>query len=143
VDRKPDVAPFARVRVRETAADTYEISGAELNDALDHGGRVLAQEWPSVQPLLSIRDGIGLQVKSPVADGLLTRPGFQVTSPNLAARFGIQAGDLIVAINDQAVNSFGSLYNLYQQAVKSPLRSELQVRLERGGVPVTKTYRIR
>lgn len=143
LDRKPDVAPFERVRVTETAPDTYDVSSAELKDALDHGGRVLAGQWPSVQPLLSMRGGIGLQVKSPVADGVFTAPGFQVTSPNLAGRFGIQTGDVILAINDQSMNSFGDLYNLYRQAVQSPLLSEVQVRLERRGVQLTKMYRIR
>jgi hypothetical protein len=143
LDRKPEVTPFDQVRVSETAPDTYNLSKAEMRDALDQGGRLLAQQWPSIQPLLSIQDGIGLQVKSPIADGVLTSPGFQVTNPNLAGRFGIKAGDVIVAINDQSVSSFRDLYNLYQQAANTPLLSEVQVRLERQGVPVTKTYRLR
>jgi len=143
LDRKPDVTPFDRVRVRETIPDTYDLSKDEMRDALDHGGRLLAQQWPSIQPLLSIQDGIGIQVKSPIADGVLTSPGFQVMNPNLAGRFGIKAGDVIVAINDQSVSSFRDLYNLYQQAANTPLLSEVQVRLERQGVPVTKTVRLR
>jgi len=66
-----------------------------------------------------------------------------VTNPNLAGRFGIKAGDVIVAINDQSVTSFRDLYNLYQQAENNPLLSQVQVKLERRGVPVTKTYRLR
>ena len=143
LDRKPDVTPFDQVRVSEPTPDTYDLSKAEMRDALDHGGRLLAQQWPSIQPLLSIQDGIGLQVKSPIADGVLTSPGFQVTNPNLAGRFGIKAGDVIVAINDQSVTSFRDLYNLYQQAENNPLLSQVQVKLERRGVPVTKTYRLR
>jgi membrane-associated protease RseP (regulator of RpoE activity) len=143
LDRKPDVTPFDQVRVTETTPNTYDLSKAEVRDALDQGGRLLAQQWPSIQPLLSIQDGIGLQVKSPIADGVLTSPGFQVLNPNLAGRFGIKAGDVIVAINDQSVSSFRDLYNLYQQAANNPLQSEVQVKLQRQGVPVTKTYRLR
>ena len=139
LDRKPDVTPFERVRVTETAPDTYEVSSAELKDALDHGGRLLAQQWPRVQPLLSIRDGISLQVKSPVADGVLSPRGFQVTSPNLAGRAGIEVGDVILAIDGQAVSSFADLYYLYRKAVRNPRLSEVEVRLARRGVPVTKT----
>lgn len=141
--QQPDLAPLERVQVAETAPNTYEVNGAELRDALDHGGRLLAQEWPRIQPLLSIRDGIGLQVKSPVADGILTPRGFQVTNPNLAGRAGIEVGDVILAINGQAVNSFGDLYNLYREAVRNPRLSDVEVRLERQGMPVIKTYRIR
>jgi S1-C subfamily serine protease len=50
---------------------------------------------------------------------------------------------VIVAINDQSVSSFRDLYNLYQQAANTPLLSEVQVRLERQGMLVTKTYRLR
>jgi hypothetical protein len=139
----PDLAPFERVRVKETAPDTYEISSAELRDALDHGGRVLAEEWPQVAPLLSIRDGVRLQVKSPVAEGILSSRGFQVTSANLAGRAGIEVGDVILAINGQAVNSFADLFNLYLAAVRNPRLSDVEVNLERKGAPLTKTYRVR
>lgn len=141
--QRPDLAPLERVRVKETAPHTYEISSAELRDALDHGGRLLAQEWPTIQPLLSIRDGIGLQVKSPVAEGILTPRGFRVTNPNLAGRAGIEVGDVILAINGQAVNSFADLFNLYLQAVRNPRLSDVEVKLERRGQSVTNSYRIR
>ncbi len=141
--RPRDPAPFDRVRVKETAPNTYEISSAELLDALNHGGRTLAHEWPEVAPVLSIQGGIGLQVKSPVAEGLLSTRGFEVTSPNLAGRAGIEVGDVILAINGQAVNSIGDVFRLYLEAVRSRHLSDVEVQLERQGVPLTKTYHVR
>jgi membrane-associated protease RseP (regulator of RpoE activity) len=141
--QKRDVTPFERVRVKETAPDTYEINSAEFRDALDHGGRLLAAEWPKVTPVLSMRDGVSLQVKSPVAEGILGAGGFQVTNPNLAGRAGIEVGDVILAINGQAVNSISDLFRLYLEAVRNPRLSDVEVQLERKGAPLTKTYRVR
>ncbi len=141
--QKRDMGPFERVQVKQTAPDTYEISKSELRDALDHGGRVLAQEWPRVAPLLSIQDGVGLQVTSPVAEGTVSAQGFQITNPKLVARAGIEAGDVILAVNGLAVNSIGDLYRLYMQAAHDSSLSSVEVRLERKGVQLTKTYRVR
>lgn len=66
-----------------------------------------------------------------------------MTNPNLAGRAGIEVGDVILAINGQAVNSFADLFNLYLQAVRNPRLSDVEVKLERRGQSVTNSYRIR
>jgi hypothetical protein len=137
-----DLAALERVRITEASPNTYDINRAELRDALDQGGRQLAQEWPRVEPLLSLSEGLSLQVKSPLAEGRLSTRGFELTNPRLAGRAGLEVGDVIVAINGQSVNSPGDLYTLYRQAMSSPL-SNLEIRLERNGTPITKVYRIR
>ncbi|HTU00599.1 MAG TPA: hypothetical protein VMG58_02240 [Candidatus Sulfotelmatobacter sp.] len=138
-----DLGPFERVRIKETQPDNYEISSAELRDALNHGGRLLAEEWPQVAPLVSIQTGISLQVKSPVAEGTISPHGFRVTDPRLVGQAGIQAGDVILSINGLAVNSFGDLFLLYMQAVRQSHLSDVEVQLERNGALVTKIYRVR
>jgi membrane-associated protease RseP (regulator of RpoE activity) len=143
LDRKLDATLLGRVRVKETGPHAYEVSAADLREALEHGGQVLAEAWPTIWPLASLRDGVGLQLQSPVADGVLGPRGFRVTSPNLAQRAGIEVGDVILAVNGQAVNSFGDLYTLYQQVRRDSRLSVVEVSLERQGVQMTNTYRVR
>jgi hypothetical protein len=143
LSRKLDATVLGRVRVRETGPHAYEVSAGDLREALDQGGQVLADAWPTLRPMLSLQNGVGLQVRSPVADGILGPQGFQVTSPNLAERAGIEVGDVILSVNGQAVNSFGDLYTLYQQVQRDPHLSSVQVTLARHGVQMTNTYRIR
>ncbi len=142
-DRKLDATVLGRVRVTPTARDTYDVRSADLQQALDHGGQVLAEAWPKIWPTVSLQRGVGFQVQSPVADGILGPRGFQVTSPNLAERAGIQVGDVILAVNGQPINGPGDVFQLYQQVRRDPRLSLVTVTLERQGQSVTTTYRIR
>jgi S1-C subfamily serine protease len=103
----------------------------------------LAEAWPTVRPLVSLRDGVTLQVQSPIADGMLGPRGFRVTSPNLAERAGIEVGDVILSVNGQAINGFVDLYRLYQKVKRDGTLSLIELKLERQGMPITNTYRIR
>jgi hypothetical protein len=141
--QQPDMTLLGRVRVKETAKDSYEINAADFNAASEQGGKVLAEAWPKVLPKVSFRQGASLEVQSPVADGTLGPRGFQVTTPNLAERGGIEVGDVILAVNGQPINNFADLYRVYNQFQKDPNPSLIQLDLERGGRLVTKTYRIR
>lgn len=140
--RPAAVAALATVRITETAPHTYALSRAELQAALNQGARQLAQEGPEVVPQMSLRDGVSLQISTPFAAGRLSGRGFEVRNPKLAAQAGIEVGDVILTLNGQAVNSLRDLTTLYQQAQRTPL-ADLEVRLERNGVPITKLYRVR
>jgi hypothetical protein len=142
-DRKLDATLLGRVRVTPTARDTYEVRAADLQQALEHGGQVLAEAWPKIWPTVSLQQGIGFKVQSPVADGVLGPRGFQVISPNLAERAGIQVGDVVLTVNGQPVNGPGDVFQLYQQVRRDPRLNVVTVTLERQGQPVIKTYRIR
>jgi hypothetical protein len=143
LSRKLDATLLGRVRMTATGPNAYEVNAADVQELLDHSGRVLAEAWPTVWPIVSLRDGVNLRVRSPVADGVFESQGFRVTSPNLAQRAGIEMGDVILTVNGQAVNSFGDLYLLYQQVRRDPRLSLVEVSLERNGSLVTKSYRIR
>ena len=141
--RQLDKTLLGQVRVKATAKDTYEINAADLNTALEQSGKVLAETWPKVWPNVSLRQGVSLQVQSPVADGTLGPRGFQVAAPNLAERGGIEVGDVILAVNGQPINNLADLYRVYNQFQKDSSLSLIQLDLERKGRPVTKTYRVR
>ncbi len=143
LNRKLDATLLGRVRVTETGVNAYDVSAADVREVLEHGDRVLAEAWPTVWPLVSPQEGVGLQVRSPIADGVLGPRGFRVTSPNLATRAGIEVGDVILAVNGQAVNGFLDLYRLYREVRRDPYLSLVELQLDRQGMPITKTYRIR
>jgi hypothetical protein len=143
LSRRLDATLLARVRVTESAPNAYEVRARDLQDVLDQGGQVLAEAWPTIWPQVSRQEGVSLRVQSPVSDGMLGPRGFHVTSPNLAERAGIEVGDVILSMNGQEINGLLDLYRLYRKIQKDGTLSVIELRLERQGVPITKTYRIR
>jgi hypothetical protein len=138
-----DATILGKVRVKDAGRDNYEISAADLRMAMDHGEQVLMEAWSTVRPMLSWDQGINFQVKSPIADGVLGPRGFRVTSPNLAERAGLEMGDVVLALNDQPINGFGDVFRLYRQVKADQRLSMVELKLERQGQLMTKTYRIR
>jgi hypothetical protein len=140
---KLDGTLLGRVRVRAAGRDAYEVNAADLQEALDQTGRVLAEVWPSVRPTISIQEGVGMQIRSAVADGTFGSRGFRVSDPKMAARGGLAAGDVILAVNGQAVTGFADVFRIYQDVRRNPALATVSVDLERQGQVMTKTYRIR
>ena len=138
-----DKTILEKVRVKPAGRDTYEISAADVQMALEHGGKILMEAMATVRPMLSLDEGINFRVRSPVADGVFGPRGFRVDNPNLAQRAGIEAGDVVLAVNGQPINGFGDLFQLYQQAKRDQGISVIELNLQRKGQLMTKTYRIR
>ncbi|HVO41941.1 MAG TPA: hypothetical protein VMT34_04935, partial [Aggregatilineales bacterium] len=66
-----------------------------------------------------------------------------MTNPKWARGIGLEARDVILAVDGRAVNSFSDIYDAYQQLHRSVRRPSFELTLERDGVPLTKTYLIR
>jgi len=138
-----DATILGKVRVNGAGRDTYDVSAADLRMAMNHGEQVLMEAWSTVRPMLSLDQGINFQIKSPVADGVLGPRGFRVTSPNLAERAGLEMGDVVLAVNQQPITGFGDVFRLYRKVKADQNLSVVEVKLERQGQLMTKTYRIR
>jgi hypothetical protein len=143
LERRLEKTILDKVRVKPAGQDTYEISAADAQMAFDHGGKILVDAMATIRPMLSLDQGMNFRVQSPVADGVLGPRGFRVDSPNLAERAGIEAGDVVLAVNGQPINGFGDLFQLYQQAKRDQGISVIELNLQRQGQLMTKTYRIR
>lgn len=143
LERRLDKAILDKVRVKPAGPDTYEINAADAQMAFDHGGRILAEAMATIRPMLSLDQGMNFSVKSAVADGVLGPRGFRVVSPNMAERAGIEAGDVVLAINGQPINGFPDLFRLYQQVKRDSSISVVELHLQRQGQLMTKTYRLR
>jgi hypothetical protein len=107
-------------------------------------GRVVG--WPfapgaaRVRPTLA-SGGLGYQIESDLADGILAADGFTVTEPKAAAALDIASGDRIVAINGSppAGGAFASV--LWMQ--RDPDRNTIEVELLRNGVRMRRTIVVR
>jgi len=143
LQQRLDATILGKVRVNGAGRDTYDVSAADLRMAMNHGEQVLMEAWSTVRPMVSMDQGINFQIKSPVADGVLGPRGFRVTSPNLAERAGLEMGDVVLAVNQQPITGFGDLFRLYRKVKADQSLSAVEVKLERQGQLVTKTYRLR
>ena len=107
-------------------------------------GRVVG--WPLASGAARVRPtlasgGLGYQIESDLADGILAADGFTVTEPKAAAALDIASGDRIVAINGYpaAGGAFASV--LWMQ--RDPDRNTIEVELLRNGLRMRRTIVVR
>ncbi len=131
------------LRVTAVGPNAYEVRVMDAQAAREHGTQAFMEAVPTIRPTVSLDNGVGFHVRSAVADGTFGSQGFRVDSPKLAERAGLEAGDVITAVNGQPVSGFGDVYRLYQQAKRDQAISSIAVELQRHGQLMTKTYRIR
>ena len=131
-------------RVKEVDRETYEINGEGLRSALENVGQMVSDLKLMISPTLSAQTGVGFQVSSEVADGILSQSGFTVTNSKAAQIFGIEVGDTILKVNNSPVTSPLNAWWAYQEfVIKNPTQSEMRVDIRRDRSLVTKTFRIK
>jgi Beta-propeller repeat len=102
----------------------------------------LAGNGPSVTLLnpLAPRPARRWAVTSELIEGILSAEGFTVTDPRLAGRLGIQAGDMIVSIDDHPPTGLLAVLIPLQ---RDPDRATVLVEIDRGGKRLVQSYRVR
>lgn len=142
--RSPNPTLSRLTRVKKLDDNTYEMSAADLMPTLKNAGQVFSDLKLMISPTLSIQGGIGFNIRSEVADGILNHQGFTVTNSKLAQVFGIQAGDTILNINNRPVTDPRSAWWAYQEfIIRNPHKTEMRVGILRGDSLLTKTYRVK
>jgi membrane-associated protease RseP (regulator of RpoE activity) len=89
-------------------------------------------------------DAVGVvsyEIRSDLADGILTADGFTVTEPKAAAAVGITGGDRIVAIN--GFPPAGGALASFLLLQRDPDRNDVTIQLERGGVRMERALVVR
>lgn len=132
----------AAAQVVEVAPHTYQVGAKDLQELLDQGARLVSEAWVGGWLSVPTPGREPQAIESPVADGTLGPRGFHLTSAKWAEAAGLETGDLILAVDGRAVNTFDDLYQAYQQVHRAARRPRFEVTLERDGVQVTKTYLI-
>jgi hypothetical protein len=79
-------------------------------------------------------------VTSNLIEGVLSAEGFAVTDPRLAGRLGIQAGDMIVRIDDHPPTGLLAVLIPLQ---RDPDRATVVVEIDRAGNRLVQSYRVR
>ena len=109
-----------RLNVAKSGANNYSISRKELDDALKDPNQLGYLGQIGVPP------GGGVRMDAAPAG-------------SLAAKLGLQSGDIIRKVNGQAVASTGDLARLYQQFATTSL---IQAEVQRGTATVQLSYAI-
>ena len=132
-----------RIPFAEVAPNTWDVPGRSLNELSDYMWPLLAETLRSARPTVDVGWGVGLKLDTSLGSGTLDRQGFSIDYVKLARRTGLEVGDRILSVNDQPVNSAGSLVRLYRQLSSDAGVSEVNVLIRRGREQRTITYRIR
>ena len=131
------------VPVREVAPDTWEVASAQLKQVSGQAGELFSEALASAVPSLTPWYGVALKVATSLGGGTLDRRGFLVENLKLAQRAGLEMGDRILFVNDEAVNSLGGLYRMYKKLSADAGVSEVTVVVNRDNRLRTLTYRVR
>ncbi len=134
---------IAAIPLVQTGPHTWEVRGKDVKVAMESGETIGVQSLLKGRVGLSLESGLGVEVKSPLADVRVDPRGFVVTNPNLASRAGLQMGDRIVEVNGTPIDGIGSLMRVYQQVKDNASPGTVRVTVERNDQPLTLTYRIR
>jgi hypothetical protein len=134
---------LAKIPIVETAPRVWEVRSQDVQIAMNSGEAVIAHALRNSQVDLSGQGGLGLEVKTPLADVRVDARGLLVTSPNLARRAGLEIGDRILQVDDVPIDGMSALYQAYRRIKGNPLATTIQVIIERGQQPLTLTYRVR
>ena len=102
--------------------------------------------WPLAPGSVRVRPtlhsgGLGYEIESDLADGILTSDGFTVTAPKVVAALGIEGGDRILSINGYP--PLGGGFASFVLMLRDPDRNTLDLRLNRGGVPMRRAIVVR
>jgi hypothetical protein len=134
---------LAAVRIVEAGPRTWEVSAGDVQVAMESGEAIIADAVSNSRLDLSGEGGIGLEIKTPLADVRLDGRGFLITSPNLARRAGLQMGDRILQVDGVPIDGLARLVQVYRSLRRDVSRRVIQVTIERGQQPLTLTYRVR
>ncbi|MGH7381671.1 MAG: hypothetical protein ACREKR_05500 [Candidatus Methylomirabilales bacterium] len=132
-----------RIPFAEVGPDTWEIPERNLRELGREAWPLLSETLLGATPVVTFNDGVGLHLNNSLGTGTLDNQGFRIDYMKLAQRTGLEVGDRILSVNDQPVNSAGSLVRLYRQLSSDAGVSELNVLIRRGSEQRTITYRIR
>ena len=132
-----------RIPFAEVSPDTWEIPERNLRELGREAWPLLSETLLGATPVVTFNDGVGLHLNNALGTGTLDSEGFRIDYMKLARRTGLEVGDRILSVNDQPVNSAGSLVRLYRQLSSDAGVSELNVLIRRGADLRTVTYRIR
>lgn len=134
---------LSTIKIVKAGPRTWEVNRKDIQTALQSGEAIISHALTESRVDFSSDRGIGLELKTPIADVRIDRRGFLITSPNLASRAGLEVGDRILGVNDAPVGGYGDLVRVYRRIKEDSSIRTVTLMIERDAKPLTLTYRIR
>ena len=121
-------------------------AGTSEPERYDIEVRGFADRLPTLKGALKIRPTFwaghfGYEIQSDFVDAILTADGLTITNPKFATTVGIERDDRILAVNGHgpAGGAFMAFFNMR----RDPDSNTVQVRLDRGGTTMQRTFVLR
>ncbi|HSB67753.1 MAG TPA: hypothetical protein VLH58_06260 [Candidatus Methylomirabilis sp.] len=148
VDPPPSRAELLRQRLEalpivQIRPGTFEVKRSDVRAAMESGEEIVDQAIRDSRLDVSPGKGVGLEVKSPIADVRIDNRGFTITNPNLAAKTGLLVGDRIMDVNGLPVDSLEGLVQTYRYLRSLPDVRTIRVTVKRSSLPLTFRFLIR
>lgn len=134
---------LAAIQFVENGPRVWQVSARDVLNAMESGEAILTDALKNSRIDLSRDWGVGLEVKTPLAEARLDSRGVVITSPNLAARAGLQVGDRILMVNGTPIGGYTALVRVYRNIKSNPSIRMVDLLIERDEKPLTLTYQIR
>jgi hypothetical protein len=134
---------LAAITIVQTGPRRWEVNAKDIRTAMESGEAIINNALTNSRIDISLDRGVGLELKTPMADVRVDSQGFLITSPNLASRAGLQVGDRILAVNDTPIDGFGALVRAYRKIRSDSSIQTVNLRIERDAQPLSFTYRVR
>jgi hypothetical protein len=134
---------LAAIQPIQVMPHVWEVDARDIRAAMDSGEAIVSHALSQSRVDLSSSGGIGLEVKTPIADVRVDQRGFLITSPNLAERAGLQVGDRILGVNGMPIDGLVTLIQAYRAVKGDSSTRAITLTIERNDQPLTLTYRIR
>jgi hypothetical protein len=134
---------LAAIRIVQAGPRKWEVNAMDVRTAMESGEAIVNRALAESRIDFSRDRGVGVELKTPLADVRVDNTGFQITNPNLASRVGLQIGDRILQVNDTPIDGLGALVRVYQKIRSESSIQTVSLRIERDAQPLTFTYRIR
>ncbi len=134
---------LAAIRIVQAGPRKWEVNAKDIRTAMESGEAIVNHALAESRIDISRDRGVGLELKTPLADVRVDNKGFEITSPNLARRVGLQVGDRILEVNDTPIDGLGSLVRAYHKIRSESSIQTVNLRIERDAQPLSFTYRIR
>lgn len=134
---------LAAIRIVQAGPRKWEVNAKDIRTAMESGEAIVNYALAESRIDISRDRGVGLELKTPLADVRVDSQGFQITSPNLASRVGLQVGDRILQVNDTPIDGLGALVRAYHKIRSDFSIQTVNLRLERDAQRLSFTYRIR
>ncbi len=134
---------LAAIRIVQAGPRRWEVNAKDVRTAMESGEAIINNVLTNSRIDISLDRGVGLELKTPMAEVRIDNKGFLITSPNLASRAGLQVGDRILEVNDTPIDGFGALVRAYRKIRSDSSIQTVNLRIERDAQPLSFTYRVR